>query len=59
MSSLDDILKFLADDLFKILAKLFAYAPDLLGMDASTFWMIVLGIVGVWGVYWVVQQFLD
>ena len=59
MSSLDDILKFLADDLFKILAKLFSLVPDLIGMDASTFGMIMLGIAAVWGVYWVVQQFLD
>ena len=60
MSSLiDDILKFLSDDLFRVLAKLFSLVPDLIGMDASTLCMVVLGVAGAWGVYWVVQQFLD
>lgn len=49
----------IADDFFRTLAKLFDSVPDLIGMDASTFWMIVLGIAAVWGVYWVAQQFLD
>jgi len=32
---------------------------NMLGVDASALWMIVLGIVAVVGVYWVAQQFLE
>jgi hypothetical protein len=56
---LDDLFTFLFDDLFRILTKLLLLVMDFVGMDASTFGMIVLGIVAVWGVYWVAQQFLD
>lgn len=55
---LDDLFMFFSDDLFKFFARMFQLL-NMLGVDASALWMIVLGIVAVVGVYWVAQQFLE